>query len=156
MYGKEDDDGFFYGECNGRSGYIPCNMVSELQADDPEVVKQLLMSEQPAQSTDDGKHHSSSHHKKKSSTAGATSSSTTRTTTSTSKPSSSSSKQQQQQQSTPPLKTKDSQQQQQFAPISNQYGKSGPQPAAAPKNLMVALYDYDPQSLSPNVDSDVR
>jgi DNA mismatch repair ATPase MutL len=43
VYGEQDADGFYYGEsAKGRFGYIPCNMVSELQVDDPEVVKQLL------------------------------------------------------------------------------------------------------------------
>jgi RIMS-binding protein 2 len=42
IYGEQDADGFFYGEANGKFGYIPCNMVSEVQVDDPEVVKHLL------------------------------------------------------------------------------------------------------------------
>ena len=42
IYGEQDADGFFYGESNGKYGYIPCNMVSEVQVDDPEVVKHLL------------------------------------------------------------------------------------------------------------------
>lgn len=42
IFGEQDSDGFYYGESNGRSGFIPCNMVSEVQVDDQEVVKQLL------------------------------------------------------------------------------------------------------------------
>ncbi|XP_042564494.1 peripheral-type benzodiazepine receptor-associated protein 1 isoform X2 [Clupea harengus] len=42
VYGDKDADGFFHGECNGRMGYIPCNMVSEIQVDDTETRDQLL------------------------------------------------------------------------------------------------------------------
>jgi len=27
-------DGFYWGEANGRRGYVPCNMVSEMHPDD--------------------------------------------------------------------------------------------------------------------------
>jgi len=157
VYGKEDDDGFFYGESNDRSGYIPCNMVSELQADDPEVVKQLLLSEQQQQPTSlqPGDSTDSKHHQKQKKTS--SSSSTARTGVTTKSTGGGSSSTMSKQQST--SKTKDSQPQQssQFAPISSRdqhpYGKSGG--STQPKNLMVALYDYDPHSLSPNVDADV-
>ncbi|XP_075584877.1 RIMS binding protein isoform X2 [Dermatophagoides farinae] len=33
IYGDKDADGFYRGECNGRIGYVPCNMVSEVQYD---------------------------------------------------------------------------------------------------------------------------
>ncbi|XP_076303459.1 RIMS binding protein isoform X10 [Lasioglossum baleicum] len=33
VYGEKDPDGFYWGECRGRQGYIPCNMVEEI--DDP-------------------------------------------------------------------------------------------------------------------------
>ena len=42
VYGDKDSDGFFRGESQGRVGYIPCNMVSEVQIDDPELAEQLL------------------------------------------------------------------------------------------------------------------
>ncbi|NWI88225.1 RIMB1 protein, partial [Pitta sordida] len=40
--GDKDADGFYRGECAGREGYIPCNMVSEVQVDNTELKKQLL------------------------------------------------------------------------------------------------------------------
>ncbi|ESO07550.1 hypothetical protein HELRODRAFT_76240 [Helobdella robusta] len=42
IYGKKDEDGFFVGEAGGRRGLVPCNMVSEVQVDDPIVVDELL------------------------------------------------------------------------------------------------------------------
>ncbi|XP_053327614.1 RIMS-binding protein 2 isoform X6 [Spea bombifrons] len=42
VYGEKDSDGFYRGEICGRIGYIPCNMVSEIQADDEEMMDQLL------------------------------------------------------------------------------------------------------------------
>ncbi|XP_044131567.1 RIMS-binding protein 2 isoform X4 [Bufo gargarizans] len=42
VYGDKDSDGFYKGESCGRSGYIPCNMVSEIQADDEEMMDQLI------------------------------------------------------------------------------------------------------------------
>ena len=51
VYGEQDDDGFFYGELHERRGFIPCNMVSEVQVDDPEVVKRLLSEKQQQQSS---------------------------------------------------------------------------------------------------------
>jgi len=29
--GDKDADGFYWGEAGGRAGYVPCNMVSEVQ-----------------------------------------------------------------------------------------------------------------------------
>ncbi|NXG21228.1 RIMB1 protein, partial [Grallaria varia] len=40
--GDKDADGFYRGECAGREGYIPCNMVSEVQVENSELKKQLL------------------------------------------------------------------------------------------------------------------
>lgn len=172
VYGKEDDDGFFYGEANGRSGYIPCNMVSELQADDPEVVKQLLLSEQQAADALSDKHLSSSKtNQKKSNTSATTTTATSRGgDKSTSGVSGGGTNKSLNKQHSMSKSTKQDggssqqqQQQQQFAPINETSQYVGPQSTkpsrggqtAAPKNLMVALYDYDPQSLSPNVDADV-
>nr|XP_060624340.1 peripheral-type benzodiazepine receptor-associated protein 1 isoform X5 [Anolis sagrei ordinatus] len=42
VYGHKDADGFYRGECAGRIGYIPCNMVSEVQVDSQSARTQLL------------------------------------------------------------------------------------------------------------------
>ncbi|XP_028622004.1 RIMS-binding protein 2 isoform X1 [Grammomys surdaster] len=42
VYGDKDADGFYRGETCARLGLIPCNMVSEIHADDEEMVDQLL------------------------------------------------------------------------------------------------------------------
>lgn len=42
IIGDQDADGFYYGESLGRSGFIPCNMVTEVQVDDPFIIQQLL------------------------------------------------------------------------------------------------------------------
>ncbi|XP_075032827.1 RIMS-binding protein 2 isoform X26 [Mixophyes fleayi] len=42
VYGDKDSDGFYRGESCSRAGYIPCNMVSEIQTDDEEMMDQLL------------------------------------------------------------------------------------------------------------------
>ncbi|XP_074976115.1 RIMS-binding protein 2 isoform X13 [Caretta caretta] len=42
VYGDKDADGFYRGETCTRLGLIPCNMVSEIQADDEEMMDQLL------------------------------------------------------------------------------------------------------------------
>ena len=31
VFGEKDGDGFYWGEAGGKSGYVPCNMVSEVQ-----------------------------------------------------------------------------------------------------------------------------
>ena len=31
VYGEKDADGFYWGEAGSRSGFVPCNMVSEVQ-----------------------------------------------------------------------------------------------------------------------------
>ncbi|XP_019362529.1 PREDICTED: peripheral-type benzodiazepine receptor-associated protein 1 isoform X1 [Gavialis gangeticus] len=40
--GDKDADGFYRGECAGKAGYIPCNMVSEVQVENNDTKKQLL------------------------------------------------------------------------------------------------------------------
>lgn len=40
--GEKDVDGFYLGECEGRRGYIPCNLVSEMRIESFEV-KELLL-----------------------------------------------------------------------------------------------------------------
>ncbi|KAL6469777.1 hypothetical protein MHYP_G00208960 [Metynnis hypsauchen] len=42
VYGDKDTDGFYRGEIRGRSGLIPCNMVSEIRAEDEETMEQLM------------------------------------------------------------------------------------------------------------------
>nr|XP_060467907.1 RIMS-binding protein 2 [Panthera onca] len=42
VYGDKDADGFYRGETCARLGLIPCNMVSEIQADDEDMMDQLL------------------------------------------------------------------------------------------------------------------
>ncbi|KAI4886330.1 hypothetical protein NFI96_012228, partial [Prochilodus magdalenae] len=42
VYGDKDADGFYRGESGGRHGYVPCNMVSEIQVDDEDTKDQLL------------------------------------------------------------------------------------------------------------------
>ncbi|KPP69968.1 peripheral-type benzodiazepine receptor-associated protein 1-like, partial [Scleropages formosus] len=43
VYGDKDVDGFYYGESNGQFGYVPCNLVSEIQVEDEETRHQLLL-----------------------------------------------------------------------------------------------------------------
>lgn len=76
MYGEKDADGFYWGECHGRRGYVPYNMVEEIK--DPN---------QPGQGQ------------------------------------------------------------------SGRRGRWGDIYASMPVKKMIALYDYDPHELSPNVDS---
>jgi hypothetical protein len=109
VLGDQDDDGYYYGESNGRSGYIPGNMVSE-----------VLMEDQLNQQSNEQMSPSK------------------KTTTK---------QQQQQQQSFQTVSNNNKQQQQQ---------QPQPQQQLPPKITMIALYDYDPQSLSPNVDLDVE
>lgn len=54
VYGDKDADGFYRGECAGRVGYIPCNMVSEIQVDDPELEEQLLKEVQSSEAASVG------------------------------------------------------------------------------------------------------
>uniref|UniRef100_A0A8C5N4V9 RIMS-binding protein 2 n=1 Tax=Gouania willdenowi TaxID=441366 RepID=A0A8C5N4V9_GOUWI len=42
VYGDKDTDGFYRGEVRGRRGLLPCNMVSEIRADDEETMDQLI------------------------------------------------------------------------------------------------------------------
>ena len=45
IYGEKDADGFYWGECGKRSGYVPCNMVSEVQVEDERMVQEFLKEE---------------------------------------------------------------------------------------------------------------
>ncbi|XP_072455797.1 RIMS-binding protein 3A-like [Notamacropus eugenii] len=42
VWGDQDPDGFYHGECSGRVGYIPGDMVSEVQVEGSDMLKQLL------------------------------------------------------------------------------------------------------------------
>lgn len=42
VYGDKDTDGFYRGEVRSRMGLIPCNMVSEIRAEDEETMDQLI------------------------------------------------------------------------------------------------------------------
>lgn len=42
VYGEKDADGFYWGEAGGLKGYVPCNMVSEVQVDDDHVAEELF------------------------------------------------------------------------------------------------------------------
>ncbi|KAJ8346566.1 hypothetical protein SKAU_G00279670 [Synaphobranchus kaupii] len=42
VYGDKDTDGFYRSEIGNRVGLIPCNMVSEIQAEDEETMDQLM------------------------------------------------------------------------------------------------------------------
>ncbi|XP_073421901.1 peripheral-type benzodiazepine receptor-associated protein 1 isoform X2 [Dendrobates tinctorius] len=42
VFGDKDSDGFYQGQCDERTGYIPCNMVSELHIESEDARMQLL------------------------------------------------------------------------------------------------------------------
>ncbi|XP_041436267.1 RIMS-binding protein 2 isoform X10 [Xenopus laevis] len=42
VYGDKDADGFYCGETCERAGFIPCNMISEIQVDDEDMMEQLF------------------------------------------------------------------------------------------------------------------
>uniref|UniRef100_A0A4W3J625 RIMS-binding protein 2 n=1 Tax=Callorhinchus milii TaxID=7868 RepID=A0A4W3J625_CALMI len=42
VHGDKDADGFYHGETSARFGLIPCNMVSEIQTEDEEMLEQFL------------------------------------------------------------------------------------------------------------------
>lgn len=42
VFGDKDTDGFYRGELRARTGLIPCNMVSEIRAEDEETLQQLI------------------------------------------------------------------------------------------------------------------
>ena len=44
IIGEKDADGFYWGECNGVGGFVPCNMVSEVQVDDDRVLQDMVTS----------------------------------------------------------------------------------------------------------------
>ena len=42
VHGDKDADGFYWGEAGNRSGFVPCNMVSEVQVEDDRVAEELF------------------------------------------------------------------------------------------------------------------
>ena len=99
IYGDPDSDGFFYGESLGKSGFVPYNMISEIQVDDPFILQQILNDiNSPSQQSKSYNNNS-----------------------------------------------------------NNIHHKHQKEDRKKHKNVyqMIALYDYDPQSLSPNADLDV-
>ncbi|XP_012940834.1 RIMS-binding protein 2 [Aplysia californica] len=116
VFGDKDPDGFYKGESQGRVGFIPCNMVSEVQIDDPELVEQLLKetAETPAAG------HSVA--------------------------------------SIPPVVPADALGDGQLALSDGQLTPNGvvSVPREGPMRKMIAMYDYDPQELSPNVDAELE
>lgn len=131
VYGNPDVDGYYYGECNGRSGFIPGNMISEV--DDPDVIKQFINESGGEKSKkiagksvpSNSQHQTSSNKQKVNKNASSGSSG--------------------------PSKAPGSKDQS-FMPINNYSGGSRQQQNV---QTMIAMYDYDPQSLSPNADTDV-
>jgi hypothetical protein len=145
VYGEPDADGYYYGEANGRSGYIPGNMVSEV--DDPDVIKQLMNAQQDSYDSSSEKQKRKSNSKTNQSTGGGGGGG-----------SSSSSKQKPSSKSSSNSKMKE-QSSSSFMPINNYNNNSSHYKSNSSVNQnvrnMIALYDYDPQSLSPNADTDV-
>ena len=39
VVGEKDGDGFYWGEAGGKAGFVPCNMVSEVQ-----VIRHVMVS----------------------------------------------------------------------------------------------------------------
>ncbi|KAL3858376.1 hypothetical protein ACJMK2_012967, partial [Sinanodonta woodiana] len=112
VYGDKDADGFYRGESGGRLGYIPCNMVSEIRVEDPELQEQLLKETQ-----ENGGF----------------------------------------------INSYMSARFQSVSSINSNGVHLSPNPRQLlvipdehPARKMIALYDYDPQELSPNVDADVE
>lgn len=121
MYGDKDEDGFFWGELNGQAGYIPFNMVSEVELEDEESGSNVTT---PSINVD--------------------------------------------QESTQPPEESPSQEPDVIATPSENLLEEvmleegdfeDPRESdnyQLPPRRMVALFDYDPQTLSPNPDSEVR
>ncbi|XP_069188530.1 peripheral-type benzodiazepine receptor-associated protein 1-like [Procambarus clarkii] len=98
VFGDKDPDGFYWGEAGGHSGYVPCNMVSEVQVDDDRVAQELLKESETGRRRRDGS----------------------------------------------------------VGRRGHQGDRWGDIYANMPIRKMIAMYDYDPQELSPNVDSEVE
>jgi len=55
VFGSEDADGFYYGECNGRRGLVPSNIVALVEVDDAEAAMQLLHDSGQSMAADDSR-----------------------------------------------------------------------------------------------------
>nr|XP_039272092.1 peripheral-type benzodiazepine receptor-associated protein 1-like isoform X1 [Styela clava] len=111
IYGTKDDDGFYYGETHtGNLGYIPCNMVSEVEVENIQMLNDLYeRGHLPSASPDEDE------------------------------------------QSTSETKTKSGASQVPNGSDEPDSGKPG-----GKTRYFVALFDYDPTHLSPNIDVDVE
>ena len=110
MYFNSFSDGFYWGEAAGNKGYVPCNMVSEVQVDDDRVAEELF--------------------KEQTSIAGTNNKvKVTATTTTTSSSTIAA------------------------PPFDDRWGDIYED---MPAKRKLALYDYDPVELSPNVDAEVE
>eukprot|EP00095_Tigriopus_kingsejongensis_P012128 maker-scaffold560_size136926-snap-gene-0.23 protein:Tk12128 transcript:maker-scaffold560_size136926-snap-gene-0.23-mRNA-1 annotation:"rims-binding protein 2-like" len=105
IHGEKDADGFYWGETGNKKGYVPCNMVSEVQVDDEHVAEELFKEQSSAPSPKSNGHNHP---------AGPVSKSTR---------------------------------------LDDRWGDIY---EATPAKRKLALYDYDPHELSPNVDSEVE
>uniref|UniRef100_H0XD66 RIMS-binding protein 2 n=1 Tax=Otolemur garnettii TaxID=30611 RepID=H0XD66_OTOGA len=126
VYGDKDADGFYRGETCARTGLIPCNMVSEIQADDEEMMDQLLRQgflplNTPVEKIETWKSHLSPGHQ-------------------------SSQPQQQRVLSFGPHP------QCLTDPVVHERSRRSGRHHTVSTRRMVALYDYDPRESSPNVD----
>lgn len=50
VIGEKDADGFYYGESHGNRGFVPCNMVTEVQVDDDRFLQETQMHKVPMSS----------------------------------------------------------------------------------------------------------
>lgn len=121
VYGDKDEDGFYWGELDGRAGYIPFNMVSEVPLDDHEsgsnvTTPSLNVTQESAQAPEESPNHEA--------------------------------------------EESESQPENVLSEVVLEEGefedpRNSENYQLAPRR-MVALFDYDPQTLSPNPDSEVR
>ncbi|XP_041053457.1 RIMS-binding protein 2 isoform X3 [Carcharodon carcharias] len=124
VIGDKDADGFYRGEGNGQTGFVPCNMVSEIQVDDDGVMEQLLQRGYLAPNTSMEK------------LGSRTLSQPPRRTAPPPKPRRSKKVQSD--------KWEDTRQQ--------EWSRPGSGLQKLPMKRMVAVFDYDPRESSPNVD----
>ncbi|CAF3502980.1 unnamed protein product [Rotaria sp. Silwood1] len=173
IYGDQDADGFYVGQTeNGRTGYVPSNMVSEIQLDDAEIEAHLLAGtinlENPNRVTRKSRYAILLTYKLFLTAATPTPTTpTTTTTTATpmngnpninktkiSSPRHASTSSEEQHVTAPtPMKTVKLKEQiptQSVSSInSHLYNKTN-----NPPRLFIALFDYDPNAMSPNKDNE--
>lgn len=132
VYGDKDPDGFYWGEAGGQYGYVPCNMVSEVQVCSmfPNLSTSLPQSIHISYTT-------------------------TTTTTTTVTPTAYLPKVDDERVAVELLKESESGRRRRDGSVGRRADRWGDIYANMTVRKMVALYDYDPQELSPNVDSEV-